>query len=97
MELCRDVIGRLCLPQYCPTAQSRLNLPEMGCEATLRARTGCDAEDFAFKTPDRNRVLDCRVPLVRESTNRGAKPSCDVVDETLRNCPDLVTFLGGAP
>lgn len=96
VEVCRDVIGRFCLPPYCAGPQSRLNLPDMDCEATLRARTGCDKEDFTFSTPDRERVLACRVPLVRQSTNRSAKPDCDYADEALRNCPDLVTFLGGA-
>ncbi|PZR04597.1 MAG: hypothetical protein DI536_33935 [Archangium gephyra] len=96
VELCRDVIGRLCLQPYCAGAQSRLNLPDENCEAELRARTGCDTEDFTFSTPDRARVLDCRLPLVRDSANRSAPPRCDYVDETLRNCPDLVTFLGGA-
>ena len=97
VELCRDIIGRLCLQPYCAGAQSRLNLPAENCEAELRTRTGCDAESFTFSTPDRARVLDCRLPLVRDSANRSSAPRCDYVDETLRNCPDLVGFLGGAP
>jgi hypothetical protein len=72
-------------------------LPELDCAAALEARTGCDSADFEFSTPSRNRVIDCRLPLVRESDARAAKPSCDNVDETLRNCPDLITFLGGRP
>lgn len=97
VELCRDVIGRLCLQPYCPGAQSRLDLPAMDCEAELRARTGCDRESFSFSTPDRQRVLECRLPLVRQSANRSAPPPCDYVDEMLRNCPDVVSLLGGAP
>lgn len=96
-ELCRDVIGRLCAQPVCSTALLRLNLPDTSCEAALEARTGCGSPDFTFSTPTRARVLECRLPLVRESNNRAAKPACDYVDETLRNCPDLVVFLGGTP
>ncbi|MGV3619179.1 MAG: hypothetical protein ACO1OB_00100 [Archangium sp.] len=96
VELCRDIIGRLCLQPYCAGAQSRLNLPAENCEVELRTRTGCGEETFTFETPTRQRVLECRLPLVRDSSNRSAAPRCDYVDETLRNCPDLVSFLGGA-
>lgn len=96
-ELCRDVITRLCAQPVCATAQTRLALPEMNCAVELEQRTGCNSAEFVFTTPSRERVLDCRLPLVRESDNRAAKPSCDYVDETLRNCPDLISFLGGTP
>lgn len=96
-ELCRDVIGRLCAAPTCPTAQSRLSLPAMNCETDLETRTGCGAADFSFTSPSRSQVLSCRLPLVRESAVRSAHPSCDYVDETIRNCPDLVVFLGGRP
>lgn len=96
-ELCRDVIARLCAEPACPSAQVRLALPESACLAQLEQRTGCDDANFTFTTPTRARVLECRLPLVRESDARSAHPSCDFVDETLRICPDLVTFLGGRP
>lgn len=96
-ELCRDVIVRLCAEPPCVSAATRLALPAMDCEATLEARAGCGATDFAFTTPTRERVLECRLPLVRESPDRSAHPSCEYVDETVRNCPDLVVFLGGTP
>lgn len=95
-ELCRDVIERLCAPPACSIASTRLGLPAEGCVTELVKRTGCDDPGFTFTTPSRERVLDCRLPLVRESIVRGAHPSCDYVDESFRNCPDLVNFLGGA-
>lgn len=97
VEICRDVINRLCLDPQCPTATARLNLPVMGCQVELETRTGCGASDFVFTSPTRDQVLACRLPLVRESNERQAKPSCEYVDETIRNCPDLVRFLGGTP
>lgn len=97
-ELCRDVIARLCAEPTCPNAQVRLVLPESGaCVTQLEQKSGCDDPNFTFTTPTRARVLECRLPLVRESDNRSSHPSCDYVDETLRICPDLVTFLGGRP
>jgi hypothetical protein len=96
-EICRDVITRFCAEPQCPTAQTRLNLPAIDCAATLEARTGCNDAAFTFTSPTRDQVLTCRLPLVRESANRDAHPSCEYVDETIRNCPDLVLFLGGNP
>ena len=94
-ELCRDVIARFCAEPTCVTAATRLNLPAMGCQAELELRSGCDSSDFVFTSPTREEVLTCRLPLVRESDQRSAHPSCEYVDETIRNCPDLVVFLGG--
>ncbi len=96
-EICRDVITRFCAEPVCTTAATRLSLPEMDCVATLEARTGCGTADFNFTSPTREEVLTCRLPLVRESDNRGAHPSCEYVDEAIRNCPNLVVFLGGNP
>jgi len=96
-DLCRDIITRLCMDPQCPSATARLDLPVTGCQAELEARTGCGSTDFVFTSPTRDRVLACRVPLVRDSAERQAKPSCDYVDESFRNCPDLVLFLGGHP
>ena len=98
-ELCRDVIARLCAQPACTTAITRLNLPAENCETELETRTGCGATDFAFTSSNMTRaeVLTCRLPLVRESNERSAHPSCEFVDETIRNCPNLVVFLGGTP
>lgn len=97
VEVCRDVITRLCLGPVCGVTSTKLNVNEAGCEATLQARTGCDRTEFAFATPARARVLECRLPLVRESTSRLVKASCENVEESFRICPDLVGFLGGTP
>ncbi len=91
------MIARLCAEPTCVTAQTRLALPAMGCAVELEMRTGCGSPEFAFTSPTRNQVLACRLPLVRESDQRAAHPSCEYVDETIRNCPDLVVFLGGTP
>lgn len=97
VEVCRDVITRLCLGPVCSSTATKLNVNDTGCELALQARTGCDQVEFAFSSPTRERLLDCRLPLVRESTSRLVKASCENVDEAFRNCPDLVTFLGGNP
>jgi hypothetical protein len=96
-EICRDVIARFCAEPTCVTAQTRLNLPAVDCAVALEARTGCASSDFTFTSPTREEVLTCRLPLVRESAMRSAKPPCEYVDETIRNCPNLVAFLGGNP
>ena len=97
VEICRDIITRVCAEPQCQTAQTRLRLPAVNCGATLEIRTGCADAEFTFSSPTREQVLNCRLPLVRESTNREDHPSCEYVDEALRNCPALVVFLGGNP
>jgi hypothetical protein len=63
--------------------------------ATVTTRAGCGF-DFTFTDRmARARWLDCRLPLVRETDVRGAAPRCEYVDESLRNCPDMVSFLRG--
>jgi len=97
VEICRDIIARVCAQPVCAAVAVKLDLPAMGCETTLQARTTCDDVAFTFTAPGRSRILECRLPLVRESTTVGAKPSCENLDESIRNCPDLVRFLGGTP
>ena len=89
--------ARFCAEPTCPTAQTRLALPTMGCATELEARTGCNMPEFVFTSPTRTQFLSCRLPLVRDDTQRSAHPSCEYVDETIRNCPDLLVFLGGTP
>jgi hypothetical protein len=96
VELCHDVITRLCLGPVCDVAKSALTVDETTCEETLTTRTGCGLDGFAFKVPSRERFLECRQPLVRTSTSRLTKPGCDEVGEALSTCPDLVLFLKGA-
>lgn len=91
--LCEDVITRLCLARSCPGVDEAL-APGGDCQATVLARTGCDAQGFAFTTPSRDRVLTCRLPLVRRSTSPEKAPTCDEVAEVQRDCPDLIQFLG---
>ncbi|MFT3714114.1 MAG: hypothetical protein QM817_41155 [Archangium sp.] len=96
-ELCRDVIERVCAANMCTAAAAQFMLPAEDCVSTVATRTGCNELTFTFTEPlTRARWLDCRLPLVRESEIRSAAPRCEYVDESVRNCPDLVTFLRGS-
>lgn len=92
--LCQDVIQRLCAGPRCGVVEQRLGVGD-DCDATLIARTGCAENDFSFTAPSRNRWLECRIPLVRQSTLRTAAPGCDNVSEALASCPDVEAFLKG--
>ncbi|HVG62094.1 MAG TPA: hypothetical protein VNA24_26255 [Hyalangium sp.] len=93
--LCQDVISRVCLARTCPGVNEQLALGNNECNATLRQRTGCGEEDFTFTEPTRERVLRCRLPLIRQGTDPGKAAACEDVDEVLEDCPDLMNFLGG--
>ncbi|MBX7102371.1 MAG: hypothetical protein K1X89_31935 [Myxococcaceae bacterium] len=93
-ELCRDVIRRLCAAPRCAEVDAAFGVGDT-CEATLLTRSGCAAETFSFATPDRNRVLSCRLPLIRQGDRLDAHPACIDVLETLDRCPDLTKALGG--
>ena len=93
--LCQDVISRVCLARTCTGVNEELDLGNNDCQSMLRQRTGCGEDEFAFSQPTRERVLRCRLPLVRQSTDPGKAPACDDVDEVLEDCPDLMDFLGG--
>lgn len=95
VEVCRDLITRLCLGPVCDVTTSALHVDASTCEPSLLTKTGCDADEFSFSTPSRDRILECRQPLVRASSARLIKPGCDDVSETLSTCPDLVAFLKG--
>lgn len=95
--LCRDVVLRLCQGPVCEAATQKLALDGGACEATLLARTGCGSDTFAFTSPTRAQVLDCRVPLVRQGISQQVKSACADVAETLSDCPELVRFFGGTP
>ncbi|WP_224242229.1 hypothetical protein [Hyalangium gracile] len=94
--LCQDVITRMCLARTCTGVNEQLALENQDCQATLLERTGCGAEEFAFSSPSRERILSCRLPLVRKSTDLNRAPACEDVAEVLQNCSDvIVVFLGG--
>lgn len=95
--LCRDVLARVCLARSCPAVGEPLGLGTGVCQATLEARTGCGEEAFVLSEPSRERLLFCRQPLVRRGTDPGKAPTCGEVAEAFRDCPDLATFLQGAP
>jgi hypothetical protein len=83
--LCEDVVARMCVP--CPELRARLAITS-DCEATLRARTGCDQADFAFEPIGRDRLLQCRRAL-----RGGADEACAAASRALDGCPDLEAFL----
>ncbi|MEW5740525.1 MAG: hypothetical protein AB1938_16475 [Myxococcota bacterium] len=95
VALCRDIITRLCLGPVCASTKSALNVQDEGCETELLTRTGCNNEEFAFTSPDRPRVLQCRRPLVRISASTYVKAPCPDVDEMFATCPDMTKFLNG--
>ena len=93
--LCQDVISRMCLVRTCPGVSEQLALGNNECNSTLLQRTGCAEEDFTFTEPTRERVLHCRLPLIRQGTDPGKAASCEDAAEVLEDCPDLMNFLGG--
>lgn len=91
--ICRDVIHRICLTPRC-SSTSALNVTT-GCDQELQQRTGCDSDDFEFTAPTRERVLECRLPLLRSGNNTETHPDCLDVDQLLSECPDVTRFLQG--
>jgi hypothetical protein len=95
-EVCNDLIHRVCLPQICPAAAAALAVTST-CELALQDRTRCDDPEFVFpESLGRQRVLDCRRPLLREGLARDQHPSCQDVQDLLDFCPDVVAWLNGA-
>jgi len=96
-EVCKDLVHRLCAPAPCFVAINALNLGT-NCEADLLARTRCDDPDFTFPDPPgRDRVLECRRPLLREGLELDRHPSCVDVQDMLDFCPDVVAWLTESP
>lgn len=95
VAVCRDIITRLCVGPICEPVTTRLGVDATNCEATLLMKSGCGNESFAFTSPTRAEVLDCRVPLLRQGSSQKVKVSCADVAEVFTDCPDLVRFLGG--
>ena len=93
--LCQDVITRMCLARTCAGVSEQLAIGVGECQSPLLERTGCGSDDFTFSEPSRERILSCRLPLVRQSTDPAHVPACDDVAQVLSNCPDVINFLGG--
>ncbi|MFP2927601.1 hypothetical protein ACLESO_20885 [Pyxidicoccus sp. 3LG] len=95
--VCQDVVIRLCQTSVCPGVSEQLGVP-IPCASTLLERTGCGAEDFTFSSPTRDRVLDCREPLLSNGTTTERPPSCEDTLRFLATCPDVADFFrGGQP
>ncbi len=92
--ICRDFIHRVCLAPVCSPVTTVVG-PGLPCETTLLARTGCASEEFAFKSPSRDKFLGCRLPLLRTSENREGHPGCENVTESFDRCPEVVRMLQG--
>ena len=91
--VCRDVVHRVCIPPRC-SRTATLGV-DTNCEDTLLSRTGCEAADFEFTTPTRERFLECRLPLLHAGKNAETHPDCLDVDQMLNECPDVERFLQG--
>lgn len=94
--ICTDVVRRVCSEPLCETMQQRLDVGR-ACVETLSLRAGCDTENFSFgeeNRPDRARVLECRLPLIRSGDAVGNAPACGDIDEMLDRCPDIERYLG---
>lgn len=95
--VCKDLIHRLCQPEPCFVAINALNLGT-NCEADLLARTRCYDPDFTFPDPPgRDRVLECRRPLLREGLEWDQHPACADVADLIDFCPDVVSWLTETP
>lgn len=98
--LCDDLVNRLCAEPVCQVVTERLK-PSSSCVEDLGGRAGCASADFAWGengTPTRERILDCRLPLIRSGDSVTSAPSCEQVEESFDRCPDLERlFDGGTP
>jgi hypothetical protein len=92
--LCQDVVTRVCHAPRCAEVESRYGVGE-DCDQALLARTGCAQEGFAFPAGFRDRLLSCRLMLLREGDEAARHPGCDNVTDFLTLCPDVAGFLGG--
>ena len=91
--VCRDMIHRICIPPKCTS--TNVLAVDAGCEQVLQQRTGCDQDEFEFTTPTRDRVLECRIPLLHAGKETEQHPDCLDVDQMITECPDVTRFLQG--
>lgn len=90
--VCRDVVVRLCQSAgACPGVAAQLDLG-LSCEATLLQRTGCEDGAFTFASPTRERVLECREPLLSWGMSTDHPPTCVDATRFLTECPDVAGF-----
>lgn len=94
--VCRDVVHRLCLSPRCPSVEEQLSVGDE-CEDVLLGRTGCGDDSFTFETIARDRVLECRLFLLRGAPGSDDRPQCLFVDDLFTACEDLTLFLKGSP
>jgi hypothetical protein len=94
VEVCRDAIHRLCIPDTCAEVTALFSATA-SCETTLRTKTGCDSDAFTFTAPTRDQFLNCRIALLRAGEAPEVHPNCDDVAETFDRCPDVVRFYEG--
>ena len=98
--ICKDVVNRLCAQPLCEVVKQELKVGS-DCIDDLNARASCDADGFAFGEagrPTRDRMLECRLPLIRTSAAVTSAPRCEEVEESFLRCPDLPRFFdGGTP
>lgn len=75
--------------------------PAKDCLADLTQRVGCANDEFTWGEagrPTRERILDCRLPLIRSGDDVTRAPRCEEVEETFDRCPDIERlFDGGTP
>ncbi|WP_228558388.1 hypothetical protein [Myxococcus sp. AB056] len=64
----------------------------LSCEATLLRRTGCEDDAFTFASLTRERVLECREPLLSWGTSTDHPPTCADATRFLTECPDVAGF-----
>lgn len=95
--ICNDVIRRVCSSPLCDGLNERLALGGNGCVDVVTARAGCNAEGFAWgdnDRPSRDRVLECRLPLIRSGDSVTNAPACTDIDEMFDRCADIERLLG---
>src|SRR5438105_4776596 len=88
--VCRDAIHRLCLPLPCGAVLLAFGVSTSDCEAALLARSGCASDAYAFPDPPgRERVLECRLALLRAGGGPEQHPDCADVSDFVDLCRDV--------
>ncbi|MFN0063605.1 MAG: hypothetical protein ACKVPX_13945 [Myxococcaceae bacterium] len=91
--ICQDVAARLCRSAGCTAVAGRL--PGSDCAALLVGQAGCGTPDYAFTSPERERVLSCRITLMRSEDD--AVLQCQAAADFLEACADVAAVYGVAP
>jgi len=94
VAVCRDMIHRLCLPTLCTATSTTFAVAESTCEADLLSRSGCDVDTFTFPDPPgRQRMLECRLALLRVGDSPEQHPDCADVGDFVTICGDVASFI----